>query len=269
MSRSRIQGQFTKQASSWGPQGVGNDDNVVLYPPAGTTLLAWWDARTLAAGAVSSWVDRKNSISAAQATGAKQPIAGTLATIPVVTFNGTTHALVSGNLAFADNQSVTVFMVFTQAAVQPAGAQSIICESGTAGYTATYGIFALYDSTGGATGGIATYVNSPGGTNYRISTYGYTNMVCYACVNDKSVSDRTELMLYINGSEFPTTGSSFADNTDGFSTDVLNIGSRNNGAGAPWKGSIAQIAVYTGASAMPVANFLAIDRALRNITKIA
>lgn len=191
----------------------------------GSTLVAWWDAQSLSASPVSSWIDKKSGIAATQGTGAKQPTWSATARNgkPGVTF-------VAASVQGLQLSSVASF---------PAGANFSVINIAGFSSGAPAGVAFSYGQLGGnslrAFGAKNSNVWATNGTTDFITTFPYDGNDVFAQWTYSSVADS----ITADGGA-PQNGALASPATTlvtGF------IGFYMDGSGSPFNGTIQQIVV--------------------------
>lgn len=237
-----------QQGLNWPPVGYN--------PLTDAGLIEWWDPRTgLTAGAVASWLGRKNAYNFQQPVGAARPVFSSTALV------GPTGALFPGLIWTNDGlfcsdaallatidalSSIDVYVVAQKSAITSLGA---IIEYGVG---SGWGIWTDYND-GVAHPDTVDFLSFPGGIGEWRTTALTVPLV--------------DPGLLFGGFSLPGTGNTGTtsrqlDGVDMLGANVLtgsaattypsanlNLGARNGGASAPFDGIICDVLLYTTGSA--------------------
>lgn len=236
-----------------GFRGIGG--GVPYTPLAEPTLLAWWDPTTLAAGAVTSWVDRKSGWSLGQSTALQKP---TYATNAFTAPDGRTFPGVS----FAGGQILSCASGFG-AAIDPLSTLTMMCSAQDTTPSGTAAIVIEYTANGGTTnGGFWLAVNDGGvGDSVEWTLRGFGGSGTWqSAANSVSLTDPGVLATRYDFSQltgqtvreldnWALLGAPFASGcgADTFALDTLYVGARS-GLVAPWTGVLGDLIFLTGAA---------------------
>lgn len=219
----------------------------LLYRP-----FAWYDATTIATGAVSSWTDLSgNGFHATQGTGAAQPTctANTLNGKNTLVFDGGNFLVCSSRLYSITNSSNTIFAIVQTSL----GTTQQRIINGTEGGSSRYTL--SFETTVGRSSFLSNSASSTAVTN---DTATKTNATIYTAFRTG-----TTLSLSVNGGA-ATTNSSGGDENG---INAMSIGAQAGGASIWLTGYIAEILIFN--YALESADIIQMNRYLSNKWGIA
>lgn len=234
----------TRQRYKTSSSGGGSSFN----PKDITGCVACWvadDCSSVGDGAaVSSWVDRKNNLNLAQATGTKQPLyrASGIGTAPAIDFDGTDDLLVyAAANAVSTAQSGHIFAVIRGDATTAAREDAIACTSDEASTSRLVGVSReankLYGRQANGSGFDAVF----GGTTLGATTSYLIEFGSSGTVFSMRVNGTAETLGVSVGSD---SGDWFGDST---ARDNFTVGGKKTTSESAWfDGRIAFVLVVDG-----------------------
>lgn len=208
-------------------------------------LIAWFDARTLSAGSVASWLDRKASYDAAQSVGAARPVCSADALSSgyqgvVFTNDGLAVAAGAGSALANAISALTAIDVYVVAMKNAVGAAAL-CEYGTTGNG-----FAIVVDDG--VNDTVEFLGTRGGLGAWRSSAGTASLADVALVFGGFDTAQSTITSTRRLDEVELAGANVATgSTVGAFTDDLmfSLGSRNNGVSLAFDGALFQVVLFT------------------------
>jgi hypothetical protein len=207
-------------------------------PNALSGLVVHLDAKDLSAGAVTSWVDRKNGY-AFTGTATRNAV---LNGRPTVTFNGTTDRLsTAGNITQVGGVSACTFVIVALDTWY--GDNAVVAEIGDGTSIGTQVVVSSRDASGNARILFANKGNSAGNSiSYFLDSWATPGVLC--AVNDFGAAAGAETStLRFNGLVPTVVNTDTANNTNNCVALRMSLGQRQDNT-LPWSGSIAKVLVY-------------------------
>jgi len=154
--------------------------------------------------------------------------------------NGTTDCIQTPTLAWSGLKQASV-MFWLYVASNP-GATAVLFESGP-DWTGSQGKVIYYTTTAFQVGQFINGLNT--GTYSRPSTGTWHHIACLWDV-DGPAANPGETTYYLNGVVQTRAGLHVSDNTSTYTSQVVNLGARNNGASLPLAMRMAGFKAYSG-----------------------
>ncbi len=199
-----------------------------------TGLIIDLDARDLASGSITSWVDKRSGYTFSGTATRNAVLNGTGS----VTFNGTSNILTSGSVAQLAGKSA-VTMVVLGSDTHTSATTGVLCEINN-------GVAAGSASLSSQTTGSQIYstcVGNVGTSSSYITTDFAVPSVVSAVMDFSSAAAAETSTMRLDGAAPTVTAGVSAENTGTFSAATISLGARTGGS-LYWGGSLGRVLVY-------------------------